>query len=99
MKFEFDPANSEANRRKHGVSLATATQIWRDAYLEATARTVDEPRFMALGKVREKLYACIYTVRGERLRLISCRRARGREVELYHAYFKEKHGEGKSHGG
>ena len=71
MEFEFDRLKSEANKRKHGVGLDEATQIWQEAYLEITARTVNEPRFMAIGRIRGKLYACIYTVRGESLRLIS----------------------------
>ena len=89
MEFEFDRLKSEANKRKHGVGLDEATQIWQEAYLEITARTVNEPRFMAIGRIRGKLYACIYTVRGESLRLISCRRAHGREVQLYDENFKK----------
>lgn len=90
MEFEFDRSKSDANRRKHGVGFDHAVQIWQEAYLELTARTVDEPRFLVIGKIRDKLYSCIYTTRGERIRLISCRRARGKEVQLYHEYFKKK---------
>ena len=88
MKFEFDPIKSQANRHKHGVSLEHATQIWQNAYLEVAARTVDEPRFMAIGTIGGKLYACIYTIRGEAIRLISCRRARSKEAGLYHGHIK-----------
>ena len=89
MKFEFDRAKSETNRVKHGISLEEAARIWESAHVEVRARTVDELRFMAIGTIEAKLYACIYTIRGEAIRLISCRRARGKEVKLYHAYFKE----------
>ena len=89
MKFEFHQAKSRANRHKHGVSLEEATQMWKEAYLEIAARTVDEPRFMAIGRIRGRLYASIYTIRGEAVRLISCRRARPEEVRLYHDHFKE----------
>ena len=94
MKFEFNREKSESNKRKHGVSFEQATQIWLEAYLEVTARTVDEPRVMAIGKIGGNLYACIYTVRGEAVRLISCRTARAREEQLYHDYFKESISEG-----
>ena len=90
MEFEFDRAKSEANKQKHGISLEEATQIWQEAYLEIVARTIDEPRWMAIGKIGDRLYSCIYTLRGESVRLISCRRAREKEVELYHEYLKEK---------
>ena len=89
MRFEFNQEKSESNRRKHGVTLEQATQIWLNTYLELRARTVDEARFMAIGKIQERLYACIYTVRGESVRLISCRRARAKEAQFYHDHFKE----------
>jgi len=94
MEFEFDRVKSEANKRKHGVSLDEAVQIWQEAYLEIPAKTVDEPRFMSIGRIRGKLFACIYTVRGESIRLISCRRAREKEAQLYHGYLKEENREG-----
>jgi uncharacterized DUF497 family protein len=95
MKFEFNREKSEANRQKHGISLEEATRLWEEAYLEVAARTVDEPRWMAIGKIGGELYACIYTRRGEALRLISCRRASQKEEGLYDAYFKEIRGEAK----
>ena len=46
MTFEFDPAKSEVNRRKHGIDFIAAQALWRDpALLEIPARTTDEPRF------------------------------------------------------
>ncbi len=93
MKFEFDPEKSRANKHKHGVTLSQATQIWEEAYLDIAARTVGEPRFMAIGKIRGQVYACIYTIRGESIRLISCRRAGEKEAQLYYDHFKETHTE------
>jgi len=92
MDFEFDRRKSEANKRKHGISLEEAAEIWQEAYLEVAAKTVDEPRMMAIGMIRGKPYACIYTIRKESVRLISCRRAREQEVRLYHGSFKETTG-------
>ncbi|MBI3087700.1 MAG: BrnT family toxin [Candidatus Omnitrophica bacterium] len=89
MEFEFNRDKSDANKQKHGISLEEATRLWEDAYLEVTARTVHEPRWMAIGKIDGKLYACIYTRRGEAVRLISCRRASEKEVRLHYVYFKE----------
>jgi uncharacterized DUF497 family protein len=92
MKSEFDREKSRANRQKHGVSLAGATAIWQEAYLEVAARTVDEPRLMAIGTIRGKRHACIYTLRGETIRLISCRRARPQEEALYARHFAQTRG-------
>lgn len=33
MEFEFDPAKSEGNRRKHGLDFIGAQALWRDPSL------------------------------------------------------------------
>ncbi len=30
MKFEWDPAKSESNRKKHGIDFQTAKGLWHD---------------------------------------------------------------------
>jgi uncharacterized DUF497 family protein len=46
MIFEFDPAKSEVNRRKHGIDFIAAQVLWRDpALLQIPARTTVEPCF------------------------------------------------------
>jgi uncharacterized DUF497 family protein len=49
----------------------------------APARTTDEPRWLLIGKIDEKHWSAIITRRGENIRLISVRRSRDEEVELY----------------
>ena len=90
MQFEFNKEKSEANKFKHGVGFEEATQIWEQIFLSAPANTLGEPRFMAIGPIREQLYTCIYTPRGETIRLISCRRARAKEVQLYHEHIRKE---------
>ncbi len=47
MTFEFDPAKSKVNRRKHGIEFIAAQALWRDpALLEILARTIDFPVWM-----------------------------------------------------
>ena len=94
MEFEFDKAKSKTNKEKHGISLEEAQAIWEEAYVQVPARSADEPRWMVVGNVGGRLYACVYTRRGEAVRLISCRRARDKEAQFYHGYLKEKTNEG-----
>lgn len=84
MKFEFDNNKSLINEAKHGISLVEAKNLWCVPGLEIEARTQDEPRFMLIGKLNEKCYSCIFTKRGEVLRLISARRSRKSEEDLYY---------------
>jgi hypothetical protein len=84
MNFEFDPEKSEANKSKHGIDFFEAQELWNDAdLLEIPAKTADEPRFLVLGKIGEKHWTGIITYREDKIRIISVRRARNEEVELY----------------
>ena len=84
MKFEFDPKKSDANKTKHGIDFIEAKELWNDIdYLEIPAKTTDESRFLVIGKIGEKHWTGIITYRNENIRIISMRRARNEEIELY----------------
>ncbi len=82
--FEFDPAKSESNREKHGIDFVEAQALWNDPMLlEIPAKTDDEPRFLMIGRMDGKHWSAVITYRGTHIRLISVRRARTEEVEIY----------------
>jgi uncharacterized protein len=84
MEFEFDPAKSTTNKAKHGIDFVDARALWQDPdRIEIPARTEDEPRFLTIGRIRDKEWSGIITYRGDRVRIISMRRARKEEIELY----------------
>lgn len=88
MKFEYDPIKSAKNKEKHGISFEQIKELWLEPYVEVQAKTIDEPRYMIVGKIQGKFYSCIYTVRGQAIRLISARRSRTSEEELYYDHIK-----------
>jgi uncharacterized DUF497 family protein len=51
--------------------------------LEVPARTVDEPRFLVIGRIDGKHWSAVTTHRAGKVRLISVRRARQQEIEHY----------------
>ena len=82
--FEFDAAKSQANLEKHGIDFEAAQTLWTDPHLlEIRANSEDEPRFLLIGKIGEKHWSAVVTYRQGRIRLISVRRSRRKEVELY----------------
>lgn len=84
MRFEYDPAKSAANLDKHGIGFEQAQALWEDPWLiEAPARTLDEPRFLSVGRIDGRHWAAIWTPRHGTVRIISVRRARPEEVERY----------------
>jgi uncharacterized protein len=84
MDFEFDPQKSEINRQKHGIDFYRAQELWVDPDLiEIPAMTDDEQRFLVIGRIGQKHWSGVITYRGEKIRIISVRRSRKEEVDLY----------------
>jgi uncharacterized DUF497 family protein len=84
MNFEFDPVKSEINKNKHGIDFIDAQALWSDPdLLEIPAKTIDEPRFLVVGKISGKCWSGIITYRDDNIRIISVRRSRNEEIEIY----------------
>ena len=84
MYFEFDEQKSSANKLKHGIDFIEAQRIWDDPErVEIPARTTEEPRIMIIGRIGQSIWTGIYTIRNNNIRLISVRKARKDEKEIY----------------
>lgn len=84
MEFEYDLTKSRANEAKHSIGFEEAQTLWEDADLiEIRARTADEPRFLVVGMINGKHWSAIITYREEKVRIISVRRSRKEEIEIY----------------
>ncbi len=84
MGFEYDLDKSSENKRKHGIDFDEAQALWADsALVEIPARTIDEPRWLLIGKIGKKHWSAVVTRRGDNVRLISVRRSRDEEVTIY----------------
>ncbi len=84
MEFEFDLNKSSSNNEKHGIDFEEAQALWDDPDLfEVPARTVDEPRYLIIGRIKGKHWSGVVTYRDSVIRIISVRRSRAEEVILY----------------
>jgi len=84
MKFEFDAEKNNSNKRKHGIDFYEAQELWDDPdYIEIPAKTVDEPRFLVIGKIYGKHFSGVITYRDDIIRIISIRRSRKEEIDIY----------------
>jgi uncharacterized DUF497 family protein len=84
MRFEWDDAKSKSNTAKHGIDFETATLLWQDV----NRIGIDTPypienRSIVIGKIAGKLWTAIATQRDDATRIISVRRARKKETQLY----------------
>lgn len=68
MDFEFDSAKSAANLDKHGIDFIDAQALWSD---------------QVLGRIGNVVWSAFTTIRGDRIRIISVRRARDEEAATY----------------
>lgn len=84
MNFEYDSTKSRLNLGKHGIDFDVAQELWNDPdLLEIPAKTIDEPRYLVIGKIGGKHWSAVITYRDEKIRLISVRRSRQEEIALY----------------
>jgi len=82
--FEFDSRKSLQNKEKHGIDFIEAQDLWLDPdLLEIPARTEDEPRFIVIGRIGSIHWSGVITYRNQNIRIISVRRSRDEEVEIY----------------
>ena len=86
VDVEWDPAKAASNQRKHGVPFADAAVALEDdlAVTVLDPDSDDEDRFVTLGMDPSgKLLVVVFTLRGDRVRLISARQATTREQRTY----------------
>jgi uncharacterized protein len=85
MEYEWDPAKAASNYRKHGVHFADAVGVFEDGRAITIEDTsADEERFKTLGTdFLGRILVVAYTPRGNRIRLISARKATRPQSELY----------------
>lgn len=87
MKFDWNHQKAKSNLRKHRVSFAEAVTVFDDPLLIVISdpnHSDEEERWFLIGESnRLRLLVVIYTEKGNRIRLISARRATKSERRTY----------------
>ena len=86
MEFEWDEAKSDACYAKRGFDFAYALRAFidPDRLIRQDHRwDYDEERYQLLGKIEQRVFFVVYTVRNSVIRIISARKANRREVKDY----------------
>jgi hypothetical protein len=85
--FEWNRGKAASNVRKHGVTFEEAATIFGDVHGVMIAdpdHSEDESRFLLVGRSGLRRILVVVSVeRGERVRLISARRAVRKEMRIY----------------
>ncbi len=92
MPFEWDEEKAEVNLKKHKVGFEEAKSVFGDLFsitVDDPDHSMEEQRFIDIGKSASgKLLVVVYTERGSKTRIISCRKATPAEHRKYEEQFK-----------
>jgi len=85
--YEWDEAQRRTNLAKHGVDFAEIVRFhWGSATIKVDPRRdYGEERLSATGLIHGRLYVCVFTLRRERIRVISLRKANRRDITKWHS--------------
>jgi uncharacterized DUF497 family protein len=84
--FEWDDAKARSNLRKHKVAFELAILLFESPDLFEDIDETDEmgeDRWVAFGRIGQRVLQCAYVWRGPRRRIISLRRADRSEIEEF----------------
>ena len=86
-QYEWDEDKARTNLRKHQVSFLEGATVFNDQFVATQSdpgHSLAEQRYIAIGRsVRGRILVVVFTERGDKLRLISCRKATPRERKVY----------------
>ena len=87
LLFEWDRNKAQQNIKKHGISFEEATTVFGDP-LSLTIRdplhSIGDERFVIIGySYKYRLLVVVHSERGNRIRIISARRATRQERKTY----------------
>lgn len=92
LRFEWDPEKNRANVAKHDLGFANASGAFSGPMLSRIddRRDHGEERWIGLGKIEDVVVAIAYTVRSDKVRIISARKANRNEAKTYEQAFGPK---------
>jgi uncharacterized DUF497 family protein len=85
VELEFDPAKNARNIRERGISFERFADMDLETALASEDARSDygERRVRLLGNIDDRLHVAVITYRGDKVRVISLRRANVREERTY----------------
>ena len=85
INLSYNQAKNESNILLRGLDFNLVKDFnWFLATIfEDTRKNYGENRFVAIGSIDERIYVVIFTPRGNKIHVISLRKANKREVKKY----------------
>ena len=89
MDFEWDEDKAKLNEQKHGVTFREAELAFEDenaVEIYDELNSDEEIRFQIIALSPARLLFVAFTLRDEKIRLISARKADAKQVKIYNEF-------------
>jgi uncharacterized DUF497 family protein len=87
LLFEWDPEKARNNVRKHSITFDEASTAFSDTLsltIHDPLHSEDEERYILMGlSCRNRVLTIVHTERGDKIRIISARKATKKERSYY----------------
>jgi len=84
MDFEYDSLKIGLNKIKHGIDFEEAKALWLDPdCFEVPSNYESEDRYLVIGGISGIGWTAIITKRDDIVRIISVRRSRTHQLQIY----------------
>jgi uncharacterized protein len=89
MEFEWDEDKANLNEKKHGVTFQEAELAFEDesaVEIYNDLNSDEEIRFQIIALSPVRLLFVAFTLREEKIRIISARKANAKQVKIYNEF-------------
>lgn len=87
--FDWDDGNEIKNFEKHSVSIKEAEEVFNSQpFIVLRTAYLTEERFMMLGESKKRLLTIIFTIRKNKIRIISARDMSKKKKKFYETKLK-----------
>jgi uncharacterized DUF497 family protein len=87
LQFEWNPEKAQSNVKKHSITFDEASTVFADTLsltIHDPLHSEDEERYIIMGlSCRNRVLTVVHTERGDRIRIISARKATKKERFYY----------------
>ncbi|MCE8438349.1 BrnT family toxin [Rhodovulum sulfidophilum] len=90
MRIEFDQSKRDNTLEARGLDMADAAEVFDGPHMTVEDDRIDygEARFITIGFMLGRMVVLVWTERGRARRIISMRKANGREQKAYGPRFE-----------
>lgn len=89
--FEWNKGNKDKNFDRHKVTIKEAEEVFNSQpYIVLRTAYLNEERFQMFGESKERLLTTIFTIRKNKIRIISSRDMSKKQRDFYEYKLKEE---------